>query len=308
MRLHKINYLFKQKGFRWGVRYLFNNIFSLKSSYKWQCRNLKTNMEDYDMLKKKYSYLISKTDWKQKSVFPNEKIIWTCWLQGEEYAPDIVKICWNSVKVNLKDYKLVVITSDNIDEYVQFPKYIYDKYKSGYISSAHFTDLLRLELLEKYGGIWFDATVLCTSDDFIRNLERNNVELFVYKDVFSLDQTGAISNWFIYSKINNPFIHTVKKMLYEYWKKYDYPCNYFIFHMFFMIIAEYRHEEWNNIPTFSNVPPHIMQKELFDVYKKNRIEDIFNMTSIHKLSYKFDDEKFKRLNTNYMYLYKKYMA
>lgn len=75
-----------------------------------------------------------------------------------------------------------------------------------------------------------------------------------------------------------------------------------------MIIAEYRHEEWNNIPTFSNVPPHIMQKELFDVYKKNRIEDIFNMTSIHKLSYKFDDEKFKRLNTNYMYLYKKYMV
>ena len=33
---------------------------------------------------------------------------------------------------------------------------------SGQITKTHLSDLLRLELLIRYGGTWIDATVFCT--------------------------------------------------------------------------------------------------------------------------------------------------
>ena len=40
-----------------------------------------------------------------------------------------------------------------------------DKYKKGIFTRTHFSDILRLELLTKYGGTWIDASVLITKFD-----------------------------------------------------------------------------------------------------------------------------------------------
>jgi hypothetical protein len=37
-----------------------------------------------------------------------------------------------------------------------------EKYQKKIIDNTHFSDLLRLELLIKYGGTWIDASVLVT--------------------------------------------------------------------------------------------------------------------------------------------------
>ena len=89
--------------------------------------------------------------------------VWICWLQGIENAPNLVKYCYKSIKENLADRDIVLITSQNMQKYVQFPDFIMEKWKLGQITNTHITDLLRLELLIRYGGMWVDATVLCTS-------------------------------------------------------------------------------------------------------------------------------------------------
>ena len=89
-------------------------------------------------------------------------IIWICWFQGMDSAPDLVQKCYESVVSNNPEKNVIVITEENMSEYVTFPDYIIDRWKRGVITHTHMTDLLRLELLIKYGGLWLDATVLCT--------------------------------------------------------------------------------------------------------------------------------------------------
>ena len=96
-------------------------------------------------------------------------------------------------------------------------------------------------------------------------------------------------------------------MMFDYWKTNKYLCNYYSFHIFFMIIAELKGEKWKQIPTYSNQPPHILQSELFTDYKEQRLEQILQMSDIHKLSYKFSKEEFQLNNTMYKYLKKIYL-
>ena len=58
------------------------------------------------------------------------------------------------------------------------PDYITDKWQRGIIGNAHFSDLLRLELLIEKGGYWIDATVLCTDSKMLEFIDKQ--PLFLY--------------------------------------------------------------------------------------------------------------------------------
>lgn len=88
--------------------------------------------------------------------------------QGMEHAPKMVQYCFESLKSNLRDKRIILITEDNYKEYVQFPTYILEKYEKGCFSKTHLSDLLRLELLIKYGG----TMDRCNCMVFITNISR----------------------------------------------------------------------------------------------------------------------------------------
>ena len=120
----------------------------------------------YCKLKKKYKGFISEYQQKEDTkniLHEHVDIVWVCWFQGMEHAPKMVQYCFESLKSNLRDKRIILITEDNYKEYVQFPTYILEKYEKGCLSKTHLSDLLRLELLIKYGGTWIDATVWCSS-------------------------------------------------------------------------------------------------------------------------------------------------
>ena len=56
--------------------------------------------------------------------------IWVYWKQGLDQAPEIVKSCINSIKQNA-DTKVIIITDDNVEQYVKFPSYIIEKLEKG---------------------------------------------------------------------------------------------------------------------------------------------------------------------------------
>ena len=100
-------------------------------------------------------------DVRGKDLYRNRSnVVWFCWLQGLDEAPAIVKACYNSLKRHLvqefkvqgvQGYVIKVIDSDNWKEYVELPSYIVKKWEKGRSPAALFSDLLRLELLIKYG-------------------------------------------------------------------------------------------------------------------------------------------------------------
>ena len=162
----------------------------------------------YRILKKKYGSLISNPFDKSYLSEKVPKQIWICWFQGMENAPDLVKSCYKSVKREFPDYKITVLTAQTIQQYVTIPEEILYKWNKGIINNANFSDVLRVEILSKYGGIWLDATVYCTGSTIKELIEKN--PFFMYKSLSSIEENISSSSWMIASTANHPLILSVK--------------------------------------------------------------------------------------------------
>lgn len=51
-----------------------------------------------------------------------------------------------------------------MQNYINMPDYLNEKLKSGVLPLAIYTDLMRVALLEHYGGTWMDTTILLTDE------------------------------------------------------------------------------------------------------------------------------------------------
>ena len=221
--------------------------------------------------------------------------VWVCWFQGLDDAPDLVKKCYQSIKVNLWDRDLVLITSENMCEYVEFPDFILEKWKSGQITHTHMTDLLRLELLIKYGGMWIDATVLCTSKSEDIPSYFFDSDLFLYQ-IFKPGRDGQaqpISSWLISAKTNNKILRMTRYLCYKYWEKNRELVDYFLFHDFFVMALEHNEDEWKKIIPRDNAAPHYLLLRLFDEYNEEIWKAIEAQSPFHKLTYKFTEKQKK---------------
>lgn len=89
--------------------------------------------------------------------------IWVCWWQGEKGMPEMVKRCYRSINKYANGHPVKLITFDNYREFVEIDQRIIEKVKNGTFRLAHFADLVRLKLLNRYGGLWLDSTILLTS-------------------------------------------------------------------------------------------------------------------------------------------------
>lgn len=246
-------------------------------------------------LRKKYTSFIE--EWKkgdaERKNLPHEHSnkVWTCWLQGVEDAPDIIKKCYQSLLDNLTDRDIVLLTEDNYRDWVTFPEYIQEKIDNGTISKVHMTDLLRLELLEKYGGTWIDITVFCSGKnipDYIWDSE-----LFIYQIMKpGLDGHAArISTWFMTAYTNHPIILLVKQLLLEYWRTHNKVVDYFLLHDLVELGIEAYPEEWMKVIPVSSSIPHILLLRFAEQYNEKVWNEVKEMTPFHKLSWKFSDEQ-----------------
>lgn len=251
-------------------------------------------------LRKKYTPVLmqKEKDYSSESVKRDEvRRIWFCWLQGMENAPELVNVCYESLCKNIKDREIVVLTNENLSQYVHLPGYIERKHEKGIIPDAAFTDMLRLELLCKYGGTWIDATVLCTGSEGINELL--DADLFVFQQT-QKDNTHftGMSSWMMSSAANNSFLMVVRDLLYEYWREKNCVVDYFLIHLFFCMMAERHPEVVEEMARKGNRIPHYLQRRLADPYDKNWMEELKKHSKFHKLTYRISD-KAKRKGTFY---------
>ena len=254
----------------------------------------------YSLLEKRYGkYLDSIIDKNLDKPLNSkpEKIIWWMWLQGEENAPELCKVCLKSIRKYLPDYEVKVLTSENIFEYIHVSENIKNKYQKGLISHAHFSDIARANLLSEHGGIWIDSTVLLTSNPKTL-LEK---PLFCFKDFsFNKDHPFAASSWFIASCKHHPIMDATVKLLNKYWDDTSLLLDYFVYHYFFNMVSKRYINLWKDVPNYPNKNPHVLQFELFDDYSESRFKEICDLSPIHKLTWKVTSENKKDF---YHYIY-----
>lgn len=254
----------------------------------------------YKKLRKKYWKYIAQIDailGNDQFLGNNGRNVWVCWMQGMDKAPDLVQKCYKSLQEHLIDRKIILITSKNISKYTDFPPYIIDKYKKGLITHTHFSDLLRVELLCRYGGTWIDSTVFCSSDNIPTYMLDSDFFLFQNLKPGSDGSTLNISSWFITAKTNNKFMLVVRELLWKYWEKNDKLVDYFLLHHFIMMVAEYYADDWKRIVPYPNSIPHILLLRLFEPYNEETWTELKNICPFHKLAYKRSQEDFEKVGT-----------
>ncbi len=260
---------------------------------------LTLELKTFLRIKKKYVYNLEDLKRKVDEAYRSEwrarsKDVWVLWLQGRSSAPEVVKKCINSHEKCLKDRNVHILTEENYRECVSFPPWIQEKIDAGIITRTHMSDLLRLELLTKYGGTWIDATVFLSDRPADYMLES---QLFLFQTLKpGLDgHTTAISSWFMTSQADSRILMLAREMLYEYWKNNNSLIDYFLIHYFIQIAIEQYPEEWGRVVPASNEPPHMLL--LSEGRKDARwIESVRAQTPVHKLTYKCDEERLAELN------------
>lgn len=232
----------------------------------------------------------------------DEKIIWQYWHQGTKEAPKIIKKCLLSVKEQMKGYKQIVLDYNSIKDYVELPDRYYRLLEDKKMKIAHFSDVLRVYLLEKYGGTWIDSTIYLT--DKIPDEIMNSNFCILQKDILSDLSGNNNSCFFIHNKEYSAHIAMMKNILDKYWAENDFVINYFMFEHISTMLSQIKGElkdEWDNMPRYSAEITGELQKHLFDEFKIDEFEKIKKLTPIHKLTYK-KPKKTAQKNTYYDYI------
>lgn len=248
----------------------------------------------------------------------NTKFVWSMWWQGVDNLPEILKITYESHKryIISQGYQYVMISKDNYRDYLDVPDYIEKKLNNGTISFTHFSDLLRVLLLEKFGGAWIDITVLLTRpldltifDAPFYSINNNKIQ-----KPNGLGQIISECKWtgFLFATNNphTPLFLYLKQCLLEYWLHYDHPIDYFLSNC--LIRAAYEDNEIINeiidkVPT-NNTKLYSLQPILNDSFEMdvwNALnEDNYMFKVTQKITYtKSHDENM----TYYGYLYSEFI-
>ncbi len=279
-----------------------------KSKTALEILRLSVSLKIKKRLANKYRNILDAFDkeWNPNIMHNANKTIWILWWQGMKSAPLLVQKCYESVEKHLgSGWKIVLLTEKNYLDYVSIPDYINEKLKKGQITLTHFSDLLRLELLIKYGGLWLDATVFCTGNEIPQSVLKADLFVFLAQKPGADGMAIPMSSWLMYATTNNKLLMATRKLLYEYWEKSTNMIDYFLLHHFFSIVCDKYSEEVKRIPPFCNSVPHILLLHLFEQFDESFWNDLKKMTCFHKLTYKLDTTQCELNGTYYKHLIQK---
>lgn len=286
------------------VKKLFSTVITLKDYQvqKWIQKNFKSTL--------------SVVETKNKRIDQENNFIWTMWLQGIDKMPPIVRLCNLSVEKHRGNATHIILTQENILDYIDIPEFILEKWKDGVINNAHFSDYVRVSILDKYGGIWLDSTVLLVAPfpEYVFNdfAQYHAKGLNSFKNDFLYFEIRNWESYFLVRSGDTNLYLFLKKALEEYWEKYDYAIDYlFLNHLAFLARTKSKkiQEEFNIIPDNNveaeNLYPNI-EKNINSVEFEKFIHD--NETIVYKLNHRHELQSTNQYGqTIFGYLLNEYM-
>ena len=274
---------------------------------KYQKNIFKENAEVASFLKQNYINPFLNGELENFAIKPKKnlttnKIIWQFWQSKSGFQkPEIVEECMDSVQKYKGDYEVIVLDLESVKEYIELPEFIYEKHLNNpEFKIAFLTDLIRICLLQAYGGIWIDATILLTAPIESNLLEQ---DLFMYqrgerpkkykywqkmnRDYFSWEKNWRVNvlNSFIIAKPNNKILEALINILVSYWQKEDSFKHYFIFQIIFDLLVKETEYSKYNCQIVDDTLPHLMHLSIYEEYSDELWQELCEKSSIHKLTY-----------------------
>ena len=225
------------------------------------------------------------------------RTIWLLWLQGWDDTPYLIDKVRQTWVHNNPGWRVQLISRDNLADYIDVSKIPWSA------SQAAQSDVIRIHLLEKYGGVWADSTLVCVNplDSWI---DESFKSIWMYRGgLFFTDPIGPAS-WFIMAKEGSYSIRKWKEKVDEYWSTREDTSNYFwldgLWWDLYKSDKQFA-EEWDSFKSPSvNLPegPAMMDGKYNGVSKA--VQDTFlkHLPNIVKLNRRDYDETTQETNGN----------
>lgn len=252
-------------------------------------RRLKRNDALYDIytdyLK---AYLPEEFSFSQAPSVNSGERVFSMWLQGEDKAPALVKACLSSIR-EYTTGPVEVLDQDSISNLADIPGYVWDKYRQGKMRPAHFSDICRVQLLRRYGGIWVDSTCLMHAA-VPEALASAPLFMFRAEKDSRFGFTG-FQNFFIVSAPSHPLMEAWADMMLRYWKAENAPVSYFVHQMLMCTLVKNIPQAralFDAMPSVPMGPVHRLQDVQDRPFDVKLLEECRRDTFLQKLNFKKD--------------------
>lgn len=222
--------------------------------------------------------------------------LWIYWHQGWEAAPLLVRKCADSWIVRNPAWQVNLLTAKIVEDMRIIPRFYFEQN----LTLPSFSDVLRVHLLSRFGGVWTDATVWC-----VRPLDEW-LDAVLARGFFAYAKPAAdrpISSFFLAATPNHVIVERLKGAMDRFWREkqgsdfelLDDPAskNYFWFHSLFRRLLDDDREfagAWERSPQISARAPHYLQEagilEAMRPEVQVHIRD--QVTNIYKLTRRVD--------------------
>jgi hypothetical protein len=130
------------------------------------------------------------------------KVVWVYW---DKNVPNSVLQILENNKKQLPDWDFVFFDEKTVQSYLDMTN-VSQNYSK--LSPAHKADYIRLMLLNKYGGLWLDSSIIINDGREISKMYKATNASYAQLCAFTLGEPEEkyIENWFIMAPQNSPII------------------------------------------------------------------------------------------------------
>lgn len=141
------------------------------------------------------------------------KTIWTCWFQGREEAPELVRKCLQTWADRNPEWDLRVLDAHTVSRYIDLAAHI-DLTRQT-VTAASLSGILRVLVLHEYGGVWVDATTFCNAplDDWLHLAANTGFFAFARPT-----EDSPLATWFLAAEPGNPLVASWAARVIRYWQ------------------------------------------------------------------------------------------
>ncbi|WP_033196670.1 capsular polysaccharide synthesis protein [Agromyces italicus] len=209
--------------------------------------------------------------------------VFTYWHQGFSQAPAIVRRCHESMQQHTAPGRLHELDASNLGFYSGLPAQVIRDVGANY---THLSDLIRLDVLSRFGGVWLDATCLLTGDAIDSEPALTRQEFFVFN--YSGPRIGT---WFMASRPGAYSILMLREAMLLWWERERRLLDYFQLHYTLEMLYWFDERfaaEWDASEHRHPRAALALQAALHRPNEDGQFERLLADSWVHKLTYKHD--------------------
>ena len=201
--------------------------------------------------------------------------------------PPIVKSCIKSIRENGASFgEIVVLDKSNYKQYVRIPHYIEEKVECGIIGLAHFSDILRFNLLNQHeSSLWIDATCFL----FSKLPEKiKDYSFYSLKGAFEKGLKWRWTSFFMYAQKGDLLVDNMCRFYDAYWKEHNNIVTYLVLDCWITALCKHLpriEQEIEQLPKDGKKIFNLIA-HLDNIYSNEVFNQITSETFVYKLTYK----------------------